>query len=348
MVIRAFSRRSSGGVTSDTLSSADKTAPTAALIETQTLINDGIRLLHYVARSGDLNVDPEIAAGIINAQNNLHSRNWGEEDENRLLRCYDKLASQVWPVTVESIKAVVPNAVNGQIESPRANRTIIWYRRYTVFTLIILLSVQIYYLFGYGLTQTLLQYTHLSLSSTSVKQEQSPPVSPQNNKLYENHLRASYQLLQHWNQVWMFGNDFQLSPTDQQIPPGQEEQTIHFATHLIAAQSVLQMLQNYILPLMYGLLGAFIFVLRSLLQQIRTLTYTASREIGYRLRLTLGCLAGMITGWLLKPEVGTMTLSPMALAFIAGYSIEVLFSALDMIIDNIRKKTPDTKDSTPP
>ena len=30
----------------------------------------------------------------------------------------------------------------------------------------------------------------------------------------------------------------------------------------IAAQSVLQML-NYILPLMYGLLGAFIFVLRS-------------------------------------------------------------------------------------
>ncbi|SJN59836.1 hypothetical protein VR7878_03735 [Vibrio ruber DSM 16370] len=63
MVIRAFSRRSSGSVASDTLSSADKTAPTAALIETQTLINDGISLLHYVARSGDLNVDLEIAAG---------------------------------------------------------------------------------------------------------------------------------------------------------------------------------------------------------------------------------------------------------------------------------------------
>ncbi|WNJ94312.1 hypothetical protein RND59_09035 [Vibrio ruber] len=48
---------------------------------------------------------------------------------------------------------------------------------------------------------------------------------------------------------------FQKSPDDQQIPPGQEERIIHFATHLIAAQSVLQMLQNYILPLMYGLLG---------------------------------------------------------------------------------------------
>ncbi|SHG15703.1 hypothetical protein [Vibrio gazogenes] len=347
MVIRAFSRRSSGSAASVPPSSVDKTAPPPALTETQTLINDGIRLLHYVARSGNLNVDPDIAAGIINAQNNLHSRNWGEEDENRLLRCYDKLATQVWPVTVESIKSVVPNAVNGQIESPRANRTIIWYRRYTVFTLIMLLSVQIYYLFGYGLTQTLLQYTHLPMSSTSVVQAQPESSSSQNDKLYENHLRASYQLLQYWNQVWMLGNDFQLAPTDQLIPPGQEERTIHFATHLIAAQSVLQMLQNYVLPLMYGLLGAFIFVLRSLLQQIRTLTYTASREIGYRLRLTLGCLAGMITGWLLKPDIGTMTLSPMALAFIAGYSIEVLFSALDMIIDNIRKKTPETKDSTP-
>lgn len=297
MVIRAFSRRSSGSAASVPPSSVDKTAPPPALTETQTLINDGIRLLHYVARSGNLNVDPDIAAGIINAQNNLHSRNWGEEDENRLLRCYDKLATQVWPVTVESIKSVVPNAVNGQIESPRANRTIIWYRRYTVFTLIMLLSVQIYYLFGYGLTQTLLQYTHLPMSSTSVVQAQPESSSSQNDKLYENHLRASYQLLQYWNQVWMLGNDFQLAPTDQLIPPGQEERTIHFATHLIAAQSVLQMLQNYVLPLMYGLLGAFIFVLRSLLQQIRTLTYTASREIGYRLRLTLGCLAGMITGF---------------------------------------------------
>ncbi|MDW6001870.1 hypothetical protein [Vibrio mangrovi] len=339
MGTNAFSRLSSGSAAPSPPSGSEQSRSAHHPTETQTLIDDGIRLLHYVARSGDLNIDPEIAAGIINAQSNLNSRHWGEEDETRLLSCYDKLASQVWPVTVESIKAVVPNAVNGQIESPRANRTIIWYRRYTVFTLIILLIVQVYYLFGYGLTQSLLQYT------TSVTSAQN---SPQLTKFAENNLRASYRLLQGWNQVWMLGHDFELAPTDRKIPPGKEEATIHFATHLIAAQSVLQMLQNYILPLMYGLLGAFIFVLRSLLQQVRTLTYTASREIGYRLRLTLGCLAGLITGWLLKPEMGAMTLSPMALAFIAGYSIEVLFSALDRAIDSIRKKAPEAKDSTPP
>ena len=46
----------------------------------------------------------------------------------------------------------------------------------------------------------------------------------------------------------------------------------------------------------------------------------------------------MITGWLLKPEMGDMALSPMALAFIAGYSIEVLFTLLDRLIDGIRRQ----------
>jgi hypothetical protein len=47
----------------------------------------------------------------------------------------------------------------------------------------------------------------------------------------------------------------------------------------------------------------------------------------------------MITGWLLKPEMGDMNLSPMALAFLAGYSIEVMFTLLDRLIDGIRKNT---------
>lgn len=285
----------------------------------QQLIREGIQLLQYVARHGDLTIDPEIAQGIYRAKYRIDTRHWSVEDETLLLQCYDRLAKQVYPVTVESIKAVVPDTKDGKLELPGASRVITWYRRYTVLTLIFLLIVQMYYLFGYALTQNLLT----SVGSTDALNSPMPP-----------DMEANYQLLRNWNHIWLGGRNI---PLDAERTAN-EDSPVEYSANLIAAQSVLQILQNYILPLMYGLLGAFIFVLRSLLQQVRTLTYTASREVGYRLRLTLGCLAGMITGWLLKPEMGDMALSPMALAFIAGYSIEVLFTLLDRLIDGIRRQ----------
>lgn len=288
----------------------------------QVLVKDGCRLLQYVARHGELTIEPQIADGISLAKHRINTKYWSQENETQLLQCYDQLARQVYPVTVESIKAVIPNAENGKLSSPGASRVISWYRRYTVLTLVLLLITQMYYLFGYSLTQTLAHGTADNETLTF-------PLSHQ--------LQASYQLLKQWNQLWLTGQ--KLTPgTKGADQIGTADPLVEYSVNLIAAQSVLQMLQNYILPLMYGLLGAFIFVLRSLLQQVRHLTYTTSREVGYRLRLTLGCLAGMITGWLLKPELGDMALSPMALAFMAGYSIEVLFTLLDRFIDGIRRK----------
>ncbi|PKF80418.1 hypothetical protein CW749_05715 [Vibrio sp. vnigr-6D03] len=289
----------------------------------QRLANDGGLLLHYVARHGDLSIDADIAMGIARANEKMGTKYWSTEDEIQLLHCFDRLAKQVYPVTVESIKAVVPNVTDGKASFNGAARVITWYRRYTVLTLICLLAFQMFYLFGHSLTQTLVK---------SLPQAEFP---------LSQDLEANYQLLKKWNGIWMFGQEFQFNTQTN------TESELEYQANLISAQSVLQMLQNYVLPLMYGLLGAFIFVLRSLLQQVRNLTYTASREVGYRLRLTLGCLAGMITGWLLKPEMGDMTLSPMALAFLAGYSIEVMFTLLDRLIDGIRRNTDTTVSSQP-
>ncbi|CCO46334.1 conserved hypothetical protein [Vibrio nigripulchritudo SOn1] len=292
----------------------------------QLLVSDGCLLLHYVARHGDLSIDANIAQGIAQANAKLGTKYWNTEDEIQLLHSFDRLAKQVYPVTVESIKAVVPSASDGKVTFTGATRVITWYRRYTVMTLICLLAIQMFYLFGHSLTQTL---------ADSLPQATFP---------LSQDLEANYQLLKKWNWIWMLGQEFQFDLPVPNEAPNQLE--LEYQANLIAAQSVLQMLQNYVLPLLYGLLGAFIFVLRSLLQQVRNLTYTASREVGYRLRLTLGCLAGMITGWLLKPEMGDMTLSPMALAFLAGYSIEVMFTLLDRLIDGIRKNTEVASPST--
>jgi hypothetical protein len=113
---------------------------------------------------------------------------------------------------------------------------------------------------------------------------------------------------------------------------------------------ILTSLQLFVLPLFYGLLGAFVYVLRTLTVEIKTLTYTKESNISYRLRIQLGALAGLAIGWFTGPNasfsldavssetlstlggVSAQTLSPMALAFLAGYSVDVLFALMDRII----------------
>lgn len=295
-------------------------APKNASKDLVILAEEGRLLLQYVARHGDLKVSPDIVKGIAAVCAKIEQKNWEIADEVELVHCYDMLARQVYPVTVESIKAVVPNINDAKAPPPSASKTISWYRRYTVFTLLLLLILQMFYLFGYNLTQAL---------ATQPQPIAGPlPID----------IEAHYLLLKKWNQFWMFGQPLHFGEQTQQNS-AEHTFSLEFSAHLITAQACLHMLQSYFLPLSYGLLGALIFILRTLLQQVRTLTYTISREVGYRLRLTLGCLAGMITGWFLKPDLGEVSLSPMAFAFLAGYSIEILFTLLDKLIDSIRKQT---------
>jgi hypothetical protein len=102
------------------------------------------------------------------------------------------------------------------------------------------------------------------------------------------------------------------------------------------AKFILQGIQLYILPLLYGLLGAAAYVLRTLTTEIRNLTYEIESNIGYRLRIQLGAVSGLAIGWFsdagLTFSASTLSLSPLALAFLAGYSVEVLFSLMDRMI----------------
>jgi hypothetical protein len=110
---------------------------------------------------------------------------------------------------------------------------------------------------------------------------------------------------------------------------------------LIEAEITLNFLQIYILPLLYGLLGAFAYVLRHISFSIRSRTYTHQTFSDYLLRVTMGCISGFVIAWFVfspstdstaQGQTVIASLSPFALAFIAGYSIELLFSLMDKII----------------
>ncbi|SRR6266436_4398559 len=90
------------------------------------------------------------------------------------------------------------------------------------------------------------------------------------------------------------------------------------------------LLSVWILPFLSGLLGATVFLLRDSLNPL-TANFGLARVV---VRLALGGVAGIIIGWFWVPSgtVGTqLTSIPMALAFLTGFSIDILFSALDRL-----------------
>jgi hypothetical protein len=73
------------------------------------------------------------------------------------------------------------------------------------------------------------------------------------------------------------------------------------------------------------------------------MTYTAVSNIKYALRIHLGALAGLVVGFLwgdiASGSIGVAnSFSPLAVAFIAGYSVEFMFRLLDSIIGGTEKR----------
>ncbi len=117
----------------------------------------------------------------------------------------------------------------------------------------------------------------------------------------------------------------------------QAENEARFIETELRTLYVLNVMQRYLLPLLYGLLGATAYVLRLLITAIQQETYTGRANVKYRMRLFSGALAGLLIGFFIIPNEtsGLAVLSPMALSFLAGYNVEVLFMAMDRFIDVI-------------
>jgi spore maturation protein SpmA len=98
-------------------------------------------------------------------------------------------------------------------------------------------------------------------------------------------------------------------------------------------QASMAALSGWVLPFLYGLLGASVFVMRDLLN-LRTPTLGFFPTL---LRVALGGIAGIIIGWFWIPtaikaaDVASLSSVPFGLAFLTGFSIDVLFSLLDRL-----------------
>ncbi|WP_086933817.1 hypothetical protein [Agarilytica rhodophyticola] len=332
------------------------------------IVDDSQRLISYIAKNGDIELDPDVTNIIVQAKYKISENQWGSEDEVIFLSNYDKLAKIIYPVTVESLNAIIPTYEGKRRKKTNAEKAVSWYRRNTIFALIFLLTIQAYWLFGHQIRANLIE----NISERKIISEEIEDLSPGDKKLkrlksdlnlQNQEFDANNSLLNRWNKVWSFGAEFKgtMPKYFQTVYEGKKSEIESYADannqalveleqshilhteriklfeNILSSGFVLDTFQGYFLPLLYGLLGAFIFILRTLMMEIKSMTYTMNSEIKFRLRLTLGALGGMIIGWFLKPDNtdALASLSPMALAFLMGYNVDVLFSIMDRIVDNI-------------
>jgi hypothetical protein len=89
---------------------------------------------------------------------------------------------------------------------------------------------------------------------------------------------------------------------------------------------------SYILPILFGMLGALVFALRDMItspdnvEQFRIV-------IGYYLRLFLGAIFGLIIGYvnIASTAAAGLAASPLLLSLVAGFSTDAVMSILDRI-----------------
>jgi hypothetical protein len=90
----------------------------------------------------------------------------------------------------------------------------------------------------------------------------------------------------------------------------------------------------YVLPVAYALLGACAFALRNMAAQTGTKTYQPSYI--NRARLIIALIAGTVVG-LFNNFTQGVSVSPLAIAFLVGYAVEVFFSFLDAFVHTFER-----------
>jgi hypothetical protein len=111
---------------------------------------------------------------------------------------------------------------------------------------------------------------------------------------------------------------------------GVYEEVRNFAQNILADDTVIYgAVTAYLLPVLYALLGAFAFQIRRFTDQISTRSFEKSRV--NVARMIAAVVAGSIVS-LFNGFTQGATLSPLAIAFLVGYGVEIFYAFLDRMI----------------
>ena len=374
MAIRAFLKKALDW--SDKSRNRDEASPKAPFPEA---VREARLLLHFASRHG-IKLEDQIVAKAVEAAYVEDSKAEDIENSKQIERefwsAFRQLAEAVKPVTIESIEAIHDSSSLDKgffwllrNRKPLARWSVAKYSFFAIVTLVSVISIQMYWVVGESITNEIVRLeakiTWLSEekgsldskveSDAKLASEVETKVSQLEAEIMGSSLwvEAAYTNLDSWNHVWrtvwstgvgIAGISLDKSNGQQQRRPSLVEEMARRRIGFKAAEFVLEALSTYVVPILYGLLGAFAYVLREIAKEVKSVTFSHRSRIRYSLRLSLGLLAGIAVGFIVAPDVGVGTvqegepiltlerLGPMALAFLAGYSVELVFAVMDRIV----------------
>ncbi len=324
-------------------------------------IHEAQLLLAYASQKG-LKVDNEVVSVIVRSRHLLTEETWDSELEVQFWDAFNTIAQLVHPVSVASLKATYPEPQFVETEAhkhqfkffrSKAEGTVFFYQIGSLFFLFVLLAIQTFWLMGSMRMTSVVELTTKMKTLQAETERQytnkgvdTPEMDILHGKIEEVQARiqANYQMLSNWTwksilQQFGFVAIPQQALDEQASKAISPNLMIQIDILLQEKKFVLQTIQTYILPLLYGLLGAYAYVLIQISKEIKLLTYVEPLKVSYRLRLQLGALSGLAVGWFINPDSSLtdsssvfFELSPLTLAFVAGYSVDVLFALMDRLI----------------
>ena len=307
----------------------ERAASTAHYEETRRRVEDAYGLLyHAVENSAPLPNDVLVA--ITAARDSLKSGHDFKdfEEETRFWNAYSLLFS-----------------------NKLADKARLKYRLWLYVVLGCLLVGQIYYVAGSLIVDSLAQVedewqgTAPMSSSTPATVAPAPaqpaaqPVAPTPQAVWQTLRRFGTSQANYYLGVKLLPLFVTVKVPDELIPHSTDPVKANFMANYMKLRSELQLillsLSGYILPLLYGTLGAFAYIFRKLSDPLTKLNFAQDTWSIYTFRLHIGALGGLAIGWFINgstPVSGVGALSPLALAFAAGYGSELLFTAMDKVV----------------
>lgn len=342
-------------------------------------VEDAERLVRFASGRG-VALEDGVVQDVIAARTALETSAIDPAIELRFNQAFSKLTSKLNPITVESIKYALPDK-NGRSRAKRLSE------RYTVLATIVFALLFLFQGYWHILNASVEEFNRelaalrdytpmddeaireatlqgtptdwdkrdqiLALKFAKEAEGQKDPNHPAKSLSELERIKGSLDVAAQGARrlaAWFFWLTF----------PSMTESTNRYyyvlnsdkLAGIQSARMLLDILNRYGLPILYGLLGAGLYIIKNISKGIREVTLSTTDEIEYGFRFFLGGAAGLAIAWFFVPTTGSVPptssgptsltgLSPLALAFVAGYAVELLFSVIDRVI--IAFQVPETK-----
>ena len=341
----------------------EPTSERGSEVDRKQALADAKLLLRHAAEVG-LEPQSNVACEIQAAEDANDQGTWSPQISQNFWLSYSKLCTAVKPVTAESLRACAGGSLQKALN---------WYRWGTICLIVVILPLSVFLFVNTSISNEidqiikendlLLLTLRERINSLSSVQPQS--VTPQPQSVRESDAVTTLQQFAATNRVlysranllnWFHETDPLANYSEEQkkaileLPvPLPLEGISNAAIFKIQwyqnfrayAKEVQQSnlvlfgaLTAYVLPILYALLGALAYALRALAQEATARTYIQSSAAFARIIIAL--IAGLVVGLFNNLTQG-ISLSPLGIAFLVGYGVELFFSLLDAFLETLKK-----------